>query len=141
MVDGQISVYDWNLTDNQDGTYTVENVNTGETFTFNSDGFLITPGIKRTDANRETLSGDKTLSSTSPQTQSLDPGGVNRTVTLPAASSDLYFLIANRADAAEDITVNDNGGTKLVTLNQNGVTELKCDGTGWIAIPVDGVVT
>ena len=80
-----------------------------------------------------TLAGNITLVKQSPTLQYMDPGGAARTVTLPAeADSDgLVFVIVNRADAAEVITVQDDGTTTIVTPTQNEVAVCFCDGVGW----------
>lgn len=76
---------------------------------------------KRHGLNVETLSGNKTLSPGDDTMQRLDPGGSGRDINLPDASTNggLAFLIANFADAAEDLTVKDSGGSTVVTVSQN----------------------
>lgn len=102
--------------------------------TFNS-------GFDIGDFNRESLSGNKTLASGDPMLQSLDPNGSNRDVNLPAEDDDV-FVIGNRADASgEDLVLKDDGGTTLVTLNQDDVALCVTDGTGWMILPAAGTVT
>ena len=84
--------------------------------------------------NRETLTGNKTLTEDDEQVQSLDPGGAARTVTLPAEAGSLMFVIVNRADAAEAITVEDDASNTIVSVAQNAAALVFSDGTGWGAI-------
>lgn len=93
------------------------------------------------DTNRQTLSGDLTLSATDAMVQNIDPGGANRTITLPAEANGLVFVIGNRADAAEDLTVQDDSSTTIATVNQDDVGYFVSDGTGWIAFAAAGGVT
>jgi len=83
--------------------------------------------------NTETLAGNKTLTATDAPVQFLDPGGAARTVTLPAeaSSTGLVYLIANRADLAEDLTVQDDGAATVVTISQNECGIIFCDGVTW----------
>lgn len=69
----------------------------------------------------QTLTGGLTLTKKDSQFQRIDPDGA-RTVVLPSVtSSDEGYLvvIANAADAAENITVDDEDGTTIGTANQN----------------------
>lgn len=91
--------------------------------------------------NRETLSGNKTLAASDAPFQNLDPDGSARTVTLPAEAEGLWFIIGNRAGAANAITVNDDSGTTLCTVNQDDTAIIVCDGTGWMASAAAGGVT
>ena len=86
------------------------------------------------DANIETLSGGKTLTVNDAWHQTLDPGGAGRTVVLPAKASGLEGYLSNAADASEDITVNNDGGSGIVTVSQNEDCYLACDGTNWNAV-------
>lgn len=83
--------------------------------------------------NVETLTANKTLKLADAMLQSLDPGGSARDVTLPPEVGSLgqMFMIANTADAAEVITVKDDGGNTIVTPTQNESCFVWCDGTGW----------
>lgn len=72
----------------------------------------------------ETLAAAKTLATTDAQFQALDPGGAGRDVTLPDVEGDLSFdgywvVIANTADAAEDLTVKDASTATIGTVSQN----------------------
>lgn len=93
------------------------------------------------DVNRETLSGDKTIATGDAQIQNIDPGGAARNVDLPAEEAGLVYVIGNRADAAEDITVRDDADSTLLTLNQDDVGYFISDGTGWIAFETSGTVS
>lgn len=88
---------------------------------------------KRNGANAETLAGNKTLTADDPRIQVLDPGGSGRDVTLPpeAACAGVDYYIRNSADAAEVLTVKDDGGGTICTPTQNETAYLFCDGTTW----------
>lgn len=90
-------------------------------------------------ANTETLSGNKTLTASDARIQALDPGGAGRDVNLPAEAdaNGLEFIIANTADAAEVLTVKDDGGGTIVTPAQNETAWVFCDGTSWRGIVGD----
>lgn len=108
----------------------------------NSNGDTEVPShLGLTDTNRQTLSGNLTLSATDAMVQNIDPGGSGRDVTLPAESNGLGFIIGNRADAAETLTVKDNSGTTIATVNQDGVGYFWSDGTGWLGFAAAGGVT
>lgn len=89
-----------------------------------------------------TLGGDIALGAESEPLQMLDPGGAARTVTLPAeaSSKDLMFIISNRADAAENITVENDAAATIATLTGSataGSSETGifwCDGTSWYSV-------
>lgn len=52
----------------------------------------------------------------------VDPGGATRVVTLPAASEaneGAMFFIINIADAAEDLTINNESASTIGTFSQN----------------------
>lgn len=85
---------------------------------------------------RVTLGGNLTLTKGHRQILGLDPGGSARDVTLPAEniSKDFWFLIVNRADAAENLVVKDDGGATIATLNQNEAGGFWCDGTAWYLV-------
>lgn len=116
-------------------------------FLKNDDKFTGRPsfagGFLDADVNRETLSGNVDLGSrTDPaQVHNLDPGGAARTVTLQSASKGDRWVFANRADAAEDLTIEDASNSTIVTVNQGDVAVVKYDGTGFIAFAVAGAVT
>lgn len=93
------------------------------------------------DTNRQTLSGDLTLAATDAQVQNIDPGGSARDVNLPAEENGLLFVIGNRADNAEALTVKDDGGTTIATVNQDDVGYFVSDGTGWLGFAAAGGVT
>ena len=66
--------------------------------------------------------------------QRLDPGGAGRTIVLPAEgnSRGKSFVIENTADAAEDLTVNNDAAGLIGTINQNEAGIFSCDGTTWV---------
>lgn len=91
--------------------------------------------------NRETLGSDKTIALSDPVAHSLDPdNGAGRNVDLPPEYDGLFYIIANRADAAEDLTVRDDGGSTIATVNQNDVGYFISDGTGWMGFSAAGGV-
>lgn len=81
-----------------------------------------------------TATGAVTLATTDAQYQRIDPGGSARDVTLPAEASatGLWFRIVNAADAAENLVVKDDGGSTIVTISQNEMAEVVCNGTAWV---------
>ncbi len=80
-----------------------------------------------------TLGGALTVAVDYPPVLILDPGGAARTVTLPAEADaeKVMFMIVNTADAAEDITVEDDAAATVVTVSQNEAAIVYCDGTNW----------
>jgi hypothetical protein len=84
----------------------------------------------------ETLTGARTITVDEIdqyQGFAFDPGGSARTVTLPAeaASKGAFVTISNEADAAEIITIENDGTDTIVTPTQNEAAILWCDGTSW----------
>lgn len=81
----------------------------------------------------DTLAGDLTVLETFSPLLVLDPGGSARNVDLPAeaTSEGLIYLIVNTADAAEDITVRNDAAGTIVTVSQNEMALVVCDGTDW----------
>lgn len=90
-------------------------------------------GFQGRTVNTETLAADKTLDVDDAVIQALDPGGAGRAVNLPAeaASTGMMFWIVNTADAAEVLTVKNDGGGTIVTPTQNENAIVICDGTTW----------
>ncbi len=79
--------------------------------------------------NVETLAGGKVLTFADSQYQALDPGGSHRNVAMPAegARKGAYFWIANKADAAENLVLQQpDASTTLATLNQNEAALVFC---------------
>ena len=75
-----------------------------------------------------------TLATTYPPVILCDPGGGAIDLLLPAEadSEGLMFFIFNTADAAEAITVKEDGDTTtIITLDQNQSGLVVCDGTTW----------
>jgi len=91
---------------------------------------------QRNNSNVEVLTANKTLTAADARIQVLDPGGEPRDVTLPpeAASAGVDFLVHNSADAAEALTVKDDGGGTVCTPGQSETAWLVCDGTTWRGI-------
>ncbi len=77
--------------------------------------------------HEDTLSDDATLDQTFPTWVGFDPGGSGRTITLDgtvsaageAAFHGLWRVLTNRADGAEDLTVEDFGTNSIGTISQN----------------------
>jgi hypothetical protein len=86
----------------------------------------------------ETLTGNLTLTPAYPSILKLDPGGSARDVTLEAEADCDGALrwIVNGADAAENLVVKNDGGSTIVTINQNESAAVYCDGTSWTLIAV-----
>lgn len=90
-------------------------------------------------ASSETLSGDRTLTLSEIDQYNLwafDPGGAGRNVDLPVeeSSDGAVLLIANTADAAEVLTVRDDGTNTIVTPTQNEAALVWCDGSSWFGM-------
>ena len=88
------------------------------------------------DVLSETLSDDRTLTFDELDTYpfiAFDPGGAGRTVTLPAEAlcKGMVVFIANTANGAEVLTIEDDGSNTIVTPTQNETAILWCDGTSW----------
>lgn len=82
----------------------------------------------------QTLGGDFVMSAGMPNVVMIDPGGAARDVRLPAEARGLWFIIINTANAAEALTVTDDGDTgTVVTIAQNQIAMVHCDGTTWWA--------
>ena len=93
------------------------------------------PGFAVDSINTEDLAAAKTMVITDAQWQFLNPDGENRTIILPAEaiSTGYIYYIMNMADAAESITVKDDGGTTVMTVSQNEMGIALCNGTTWRA--------
>ena len=79
----------------------------------------------------QTLTGDLVLTGGFRNVQLLDPGGASRNVDLPGEKHGCWFVIFNKADAAEDLTVRDDAASTVATLNQNEAGFFWSDGTSW----------
>ncbi len=87
----------------------------------------------------ETLSGTRTITLAEIdqyQSFAFDPGGAGRNVDLPAESACAGSLVfvSNEADAAEVLTIRNDGGGTIVTPTQNEAAVLWCDGTSWYGL-------
>lgn len=93
--------------------------------------FLVFSGLKL-GTGFMTLGGNLTLDADSPTIMTIDPTAA-RDITLPAEADSvgLVFVILNAADAAEDITVKDDGANTVGTISQNEIGILFCNGTTW----------
>jgi hypothetical protein len=87
-----------------------------------------------------TMTGAETLDKGSAQKQRLDPGGAARIITLPTVGPDddgYWFDIANAADAAEDLTVNNAAGVLVVVIHQSELGTVYVDADGaWASFGV-----
>ena len=86
--------------------------------------------------NIEALAGTKVLTFGDSQIQALDPAGAHRNVAMPAvgARAGAWFLVVNRADAAENLVLQQpDASTTLLTLAQNKTALVCCtaDTAGW----------
>ncbi len=83
-------------------------------------------------ANR-TLTGALTMALSDHQFLFLDPGGAGRTLTLPAEkpSKGMFYFINNTADAAEDLTVENDASSTIGVVGQTEYALFHCDGTTW----------
>ena len=85
----------------------------------------------------ETLAGHRTITSAEANENviwSFDPGGSARNLVLPAPASHTgaVLFIANTADAAEVITIQDpTGPTTVCTPTQSEAAVVWCDGVIW----------
>lgn len=95
--------------------------------------------------HEDTLTGGVTLDSTYPTLTGFDPGGSGRTIVLDGVStavndgaiSGMVRIILNRADAAENLTIDDATGATIATLNQNDAGLFYHDpDTGWTLVAV-----
>lgn len=79
----------------------------------------------------DTMTGDETLDDSTGCFVKRDPGGSARNLTMPTETgrAGAFYWLVNAADAAENITVKDSGGSTVVTLNQNDSAVLYCDGS------------
>jgi len=85
-----------------------------------------------TSINTETLSADKTIAASGQTIHFLDPGGASRNVDLMPEVAGQVVIIVNTADAAENLTVREDAGvTTIVTIAQNEMALLVCNGTVW----------
>lgn len=97
------------------------------TFAFNLSGRL------EPSSNTESLSATKTLTSTSPQYQFLNPNGSNRDVTLPSATTNMLFIIKNTGSAGNTLTVKDSGGSAITggTIANTVAMGFYYNGSSW----------
>lgn len=81
-----------------------------------------------------TLAGNLTLTAKDPIVQFIDPAGA-RTVLLPPEEAGLVFVIVNKADAAEIITIKDDSDTTtFATPTQAEAAILFCNGVTWAGL-------
>ncbi len=89
------------------------------------------------------LTGGVTLDVTYPSIVGFDPGGAGRTVVLDGTTAGpgeathhgMTRVIFNKADAAEDLTVDDADGTTIGTISQNeGAVFYQDEDSGWALV-------
>jgi hypothetical protein len=81
-----------------------------------------------------TAAGAETWDNTYKPIQCVDPGGSARTFKLPPEEDGLWFLIVNKADAAETITIQNDAAGAIGTITQDQSILLSCDGTTWRSV-------
>lgn len=86
----------------------------------------------------ETLAGARVLTMDEIEAYNavaFDPGGAARNLDLPAeeACAGVYLFIANKADAAEAITVRNDAAGTVTVISQSESALVWCDGTSWHA--------
>lgn len=121
---------------NPAGTITVRGNPTGthiQTLPDRSGTIVHTDQVVLNTINRQTLSGNLTLDSSSAVFQLLDPNGANRNIDLPVGAVNLRFKIENIAASgtAFNLVVRDNGSTTIATLPAQYVAEFFWDGSTW----------
>ncbi len=82
----------------------------------------------------EALAGAAVIDSTYGNFVAFDPDGAHRDVTLPAeaTSKGRWYFIANRANAAENLVIKNDGGDTICTANQNEAAIVYCgDALAW----------
>lgn len=90
-------------------------------------------------AHTETLTGSYALADSDQMVQFLDPGGADREVTLPAeAGTNHSYIISNRADAEETLTVKNGGGDVIVEIASDETKAVYSDGVSWAALSGGG---
>lgn len=97
-----------------------------------ADNAKLNSGV-RFGVNIQTLGAAKTLQTDDVVSHWLDPGGAGRDVNLPAeaSSAGLIFIVVNTADAAENLTVKDDGGSTVGVVGQAEMGFFICNGTVW----------
>lgn len=83
---------------------------------------------------RKALTGNVTLTPLSPIFSAFDPGGADRTITLPAFERGRFFFILHRG-TANTLTVKDVGGTTVLTIYPNELHFVGCDESSWYSTP------
>lgn len=86
--------------------------------------------IERT--STESLSANKILLVSDAQSQFLDPGAADRTITLPliAFSDGLLFLITN-ASSTYNLIIENESATEISTIGPGLSSSFMCNGTIW----------
>lgn len=85
--------------------------------------------------NAETLSATKTLVSSSPNYQILQPNGSDRTVnTESSPTTGRYYLIYNSGSAGNVLNVKDSSNTAIITIPNGMGSMIMYTGSAWIAL-------
>lgn len=85
------------------------------------------------------MAGTVTLDEDCPPVQLFDLNGAGRTLNLPleTASKFLFLLVINVTGTAQTLTIKDNASaTTIISLAQNKIGLLWCDGTLWRGSPL-----
>ena len=99
---------------------------------------VVRGGLKLKPLN-QTLAATLVLDADTPQLLFLDPGGAGREINLPpeADSEGPFIVIVNTADAAENLTVEDDASAALTpaaVVGQNEIGIFFCNGVRWQGI-------
>lgn len=87
----------------------------------------------------ETLAGNRTLTKAeidAYQFMAFDPGGAGRNLVLPAEaeSQGALLFVANKADGAEILTIQNDAPATVCTPTQGECAVLWCDGANWYGL-------
>jgi len=83
--------------------------------------------------NTETLTGNKTLTTSDYTVQVLDPNGAGRSIYLPAeaSSTNMKFTFVNTGEGIQSLRIRSDDGTTLDYLHPDSSRTYVCDGTTW----------
>ena len=81
----------------------------------------------------QTLSGDTTLTDKDSLFQSIDGGGSDRDVTLPAEKDGRVYIIKN-SGATNSLVIKNDAAATVETLANGETGIIVCDGSNWIVM-------
>lgn len=81
------------------------------------------------------LAANLVIDVTYPNFLKIDPNGA-RNVTLPPEKDGLFYAIVNYAGGAENISLLNDAGGAVATINQNDLAIVFCDGGAWVVFCV-----